>query len=250
MPDMIYTPRGAALEYAALACNVYKGCTHGCRYCYAPATLHRTREAFHENAEPKDNVLARLDRDIQKLDPQTTPEILCSFLGDLYQPGATADLTRGVLTRLCNARLRFTVLTKGGTRASRDFDILRESRARFGTSLVWSDQRDADQYEPNAASIADRIAAIEQAKAAGIPTWVSLEPVIDAQQALQVVRRLYPIVNTWAVGKINHQSELARQTNWAAFHADITTLLDDVSATYFIKQSLLDASAAQGGTEA
>ena len=35
MANLIYEPAGRAREYAALACNVYRGCEHGCIYCYA-----------------------------------------------------------------------------------------------------------------------------------------------------------------------------------------------------------------------
>ena len=34
--NAIYEPKGAAREYAELACNLYTGCNHGCLYCYAP----------------------------------------------------------------------------------------------------------------------------------------------------------------------------------------------------------------------
>ena len=33
--NVIYEPKGRAREYSELACNLYRGCTHGCRYCYA-----------------------------------------------------------------------------------------------------------------------------------------------------------------------------------------------------------------------
>ena len=44
--DVVYVPKGAALEYAPLAVNLYTGCSHGCKYCFAPACLHVTREEF------------------------------------------------------------------------------------------------------------------------------------------------------------------------------------------------------------
>jgi len=40
---VIYEPKGMALEYAPLACNLYRGCQHGCRYCYAPNCLFMSR---------------------------------------------------------------------------------------------------------------------------------------------------------------------------------------------------------------
>jgi len=44
---VIYAPSGMAKEYSPYACNLYIGCTHCCRYCYAPHTLQRTpREYF------------------------------------------------------------------------------------------------------------------------------------------------------------------------------------------------------------
>lgn len=44
---LIYRPKGRAGEYAKLALNVYRGCDHGCTYCYSPRILRRKREDFH-----------------------------------------------------------------------------------------------------------------------------------------------------------------------------------------------------------
>ena len=64
--DVVYKPRGRAREYSELACNLYRGCTHGCRYCYAPASMrtclrapHRqaTGEKWHAQAEPRKDIL-------------------------------------------------------------------------------------------------------------------------------------------------------------------------------------------------
>ena len=49
----IYEPRGAAREYGELALNIYTGCPHRCFYCFAPSVLHREREAFHTNVQPR-----------------------------------------------------------------------------------------------------------------------------------------------------------------------------------------------------
>jgi hypothetical protein len=52
---IIYEPRGAAREYSPLAANLYRGCIHGCKYCYAPACLRLPadrRAEFHRKAWP------------------------------------------------------------------------------------------------------------------------------------------------------------------------------------------------------
>jgi len=79
----IYEPKGKAREYAALACNVYAGCDHGCVYCYAPDALFKTREVFYK-PKLRDGFLKNLDSDCSKL--KTTERILLSFTCDPYQP--------------------------------------------------------------------------------------------------------------------------------------------------------------------
>ena len=59
--NVIYEPKGRAREYSELACNLYRGCTHGCRYCYAPATMRTTGEKWHGKAEPRKGVLRLLE---------------------------------------------------------------------------------------------------------------------------------------------------------------------------------------------
>ena len=43
---VIYETRGRAREYCELAANLYRGCSHGCIYCYAPSATYKTRENF------------------------------------------------------------------------------------------------------------------------------------------------------------------------------------------------------------
>lgn len=54
----IYEPKGKAKEYGDYALNIYTGCPHRCFYCFAPDVLHKDREAFHANVEPRADRLA------------------------------------------------------------------------------------------------------------------------------------------------------------------------------------------------
>ena len=53
---VVYEPRGKAREYSPLAANLYSGCSHQCKYCYAPATLHKTKEKFYESSPREDKI--------------------------------------------------------------------------------------------------------------------------------------------------------------------------------------------------
>ena len=98
----------------------------------------------------------------------------------------------------------------------------------------------ADHWEPGAATVQNRIEAIQAAHDMGIPTWISLEPVIEPGEALQVIRGLHPIVGHWKVGKINHYPEIECKHDWLRFRKDARTLLDSVGADYYLKKSLTD----------
>ena len=65
--NVVYEPKGRAREYSELACNLYLGCTHGCRYCFAPACMHSTAEKWHSQVELRKNVIPLLEKDAEKL---------------------------------------------------------------------------------------------------------------------------------------------------------------------------------------
>lgn len=137
--------------------------------------------------------------------------------------------------------LPFTILTKGGTRAVRDFDLLEGyDLGRFGTTSVFMDQKEADHWDPGAATVKERIQAIQEAHSRGIKTWVSVEPIIEPDQALEVIRELHPIVGHWKVGKINHWPEIERRHNWVALREEAKSLLNDLGAKFYLKKSLTE----------
>ena len=212
--QIVYEPKGAAGEYAKWALNIYKGCVHGCRYCYAPGATRKGAAKFHEAADPKERVIERLEKDCRQLAAQDdTSEILLSFIGDPYQPEEMhLGLTRQCIEILIEHNLPFTVLTKGGNRAVRDFGRMQSyDKCSFGVSLVWASDIYRAFWEPDASTIYERIRSVRLAKQLGIRTWVSLEPVIDPAQAMMVVNLLHEHVDHWKVGKINHHAASNRR---------------------------------------
>lgn len=111
--DVIYEPKGPALEYAHLAVNLYHGCRFACTYCYAPAMAYKKRAEWSANPIPKTAILKRLEKDAKKIqgDPRT---ILLCFTCDPYQSFEAAEITHEALLILEAYGLMATVLTKAG----------------------------------------------------------------------------------------------------------------------------------------
>lgn len=242
--NLIYTPRGRAAEYAELALNIYNGCTHGCRYCYAPKAPYIDADKYFTDPAPKKDFLQRLRKDCETLHnrgPANVPEILLSFHGDVYQPcEMDFGLTRAAIKILIEYSLPFTILTKGGTRAIRDFDLLEKyDRCSFGTSLSMLEGSEQKRWEPNAPHPCVRIETLALAKDHGIRTWVSLEPVIDPGQAVAIVERCHFFVDHWKVGKLNYFKP-PQPVDWKRFREDVVWLLEGLDADYYIKNSLRD----------
>mgnify|MGYP001566966886 FL=1 len=236
--SVIYEPRGAAREYAALAVNLYDGCPHGCKYCYAPACLHKTREAFHAAAAPRKGILSRLERDVEKLAGDERRVLLC-FTCDPY-PDCELEhgVTRRALEILDANHVDVSVLTKNGMVARRDFDLYQRNETEFGATICFADERLLDEWEPGAPSIASRMNAIASASRLGIQTWVSVEPVISPLQAWRVMELLRDHVDVWKVGKLNHMAIAGLAVDWQQFLAGTLELMDRRGMNYQIRDAL------------
>ena len=241
--SVIYEPKSRAREYSPLALNLYTGCLHGCRYCYSPGVMHKRRDTFHTDVKPRENILERLERDCKKMrgDPR---EILLCFSCDPYQP-IDNSITREALVILSNYGMKVQILTKGGLRAAQDFDLLRQYNWKFGTTLLFSKLESKNQWEPYAASIEERLDSLRIAHSGGIYTWLSVEPVIDPAQALDIIERTSSggYVDSWKVGKINYKKYIEEKIDWADFLNKAEKML--AGKDYYIKRDLWEA----GGRE-
>ncbi len=235
----IYEPKGKAREYAALALNLRAGCEHGCLYCYMPSILHMSPEDFHARSRPRPGILDALRREAPRYAGTQTP-VLLSFSSDPYSPAEQSDkTTREAIAILREHQIPVHVLTKGGMRAARDFDILSEDkRNAFGTTIVFSDDKDRLHWEPGAASCSDRLNAIYQATKYGLRTWISIEPIIVPEQAIWLIENLSGIVDEFRVGKLNYHPAAA-EVDWAEWTPRILAALQKSSCDYLVKNSLV-----------
>lgn len=233
----IYAPRGQAGEYAPLATNPYRGCGHGCAYCYVPRVLRMDRKEFDAGAIPRPNFLRQLERDAAKYKLLgITEQVMLSFTTDPYHPGDTS-LTRDTLEILEAYGLGICTLTKGGHRAMRDIDLFRPERDAFASTLTSLDPAFSRKWERNATEPADRIATLFAFHAKGIYTWVSLEPVLDTAATIEIIRQTHRFVDLYKCGRVNYLG-LTQTIDWKQFTADVLRVLEEVGARYYIKHDL------------
>jgi DNA repair photolyase len=235
----IYEPRGRAREYAALACNLFTGCPNGCRYCFAPQCLRISREQFRSDVRPRPGILEALAREAPKYSGDPRRVLLCFTCDPFPHPLFGKTITREALLILGQNGVRADVLTKNPRYALKTCLLpLRRYRQRLGVSLVWSCEWRARRWEPAANSIADRIGAIGQARRFGIPTWLSVEPVIDAEQALEAIRYVGRLVDFVKVGPINHDRRLKADVDWRMVYCAARNELEKIGVGFYLKRDL------------
>jgi DNA repair photolyase len=167
--------------------NVYRGCEHGCSYCYARNTHEYLGFSagldFESKIMVKENAPELLRRELssKKWKPQT---LAMSGVTDCYQPiERRLQLTRKCLAVLSEFRNPVTIITKNHL-VTRDIDLLRELAAHHAVMVYLSinslDSELPRDLEPRAASPRMRLAAVEALAKAGVPVGVLVAPVIPA----------------------------------------------------------------------
>jgi len=234
----IYAPKGQAGEYAPLAANPYRGCGHGCAYCYVPLVTKQPRPDFDAGAVERKDYLGHLTRDAGKyLAAGNAGQVMLSFTTDPYHPGDN-QLTRDVLMVLANHGLGFCTLTKGGTRALRDIDLFRPHRDAFASTLTTLDDAFSLKWERKAALPGDRLTALRAFHNRGIFTWVSLEPTLDIESSLAVVDATHEFVDLYKVGQANYLKEITKTTDWRGYTLRMIDKLQALGKRHYIKADL------------
>ncbi len=181
--------------------NPYRGCEHGCAYCYARPTHEYLGFSagldFETKILVKDRAPELLRRELRSKSwvPQT---IALSGVTDPYQPAERRfKLTRQCLEVLAEFRNPVVVITKNAL-VTRDVDILSEL-AKYKAALVILSITTLDsdlcgKLEPRASRPSARLQAIRQLAESGIPVGVNLAPVIPGltdEEIPSILQRAY-----------------------------------------------------------
>ncbi len=165
--------------------NPYRGCEHGCVYCFAhPTHAFLGMSAgldFETKIFVKPGAADLLENALRK--PGCRPRVIAMGTNtDPYQPlEKERKITRSVLEVLARFQHPVAIVTKGHL-VTRDLDILgpmaAKGLAKVAVSITTLDHRLARSMEPRAATPGKRLETIRQLKAAGVPAGVMFAPAI------------------------------------------------------------------------
>ena len=167
--------------------NMYRGCEHGCVYCFArPSHAFWGYSAgldFETRLIAKPNAASLLRKELNN--PRYEPRMIAIGTNtDAYQPiEKEREIMRSVLKVLAEFNHPVGIVTKGSL-ITRDMDILAPMAAkgllRVGVSVTTLDRDLSRKMEPRVPSPAARIRTIRELSEAGIPVRVMVSPVIPA----------------------------------------------------------------------
>lgn len=232
--------------------DLWTGYNFGCRYCL-PMARGWAAQWQERAALPPGHRL--LDSHVQPrtCDPLNTvrleategpaPPAVLSPFSDPYPPEEeAAGVTRAAIAALHGYGIGVQIITKSGTRPVRDFQALRPGRGAkrgaklgahpddaFGATLTFVNEGDSRAWEPRAASPAERMAGLEEAHRRRIPTFVNLAPVMDANQALELIRRTHAYVDFYHVGMMRQRESAVSPADYEGFGRQAAVLCRDVN---------------------
>lgn len=206
----LYQPKGKAGEYSVWAVNFYNGCSNGCEYCYLRRgvlshVMGGGKPALKNCFKDENDAFAVFVKEVMKNRDAIRRDggLLFSFSTDPCLP-ETVDLTMTAVAFATGADVPCKILTK-----CTDWIFRKEGNGRPYFDSVVSFKKNIaigftvtgfDELEPGASPTAERIRAMSELHAAGVLTFVSMEPVIDVERSFNIMSGMTGICDHFKVG--------------------------------------------------
>lgn len=210
----LYNPSGKAGEYSNWACNFYTGCSNNCDYCYCKlGVLSRLwhevpvlKVCFKDDDDAINLFLIEVLKNISEL---RKLGVFFSFTTDPMLP-ETIELTFKAINTLITNDIPVKVLTKRADWVDsflskqgilvNNGKAIRKHKVAFGFTLTGH-----DELEVNASTNIERIAAMNKFHLSGFRTFASIEPIVDFNSSLEVIKRTLGYCDLYMVGLMSRK---------------------------------------------
>ena len=222
------------VEYGDYTANYVLGCAHGCKYpCYAFCMSKRfgTVKTYDDWINPSivSNTLQLLGKELPKLKNDIKNVHLC-FTTDpfMYEYEDVKQLSLEVIKKINSYGLPCSILTKGILPEELSNYNIYSKENMYGITLVSLDENFKSQYEPNAASLEDRIKALKYLHDRGCKTWVSIEPYptpnIINQDLLEILNRIN-FVDKIIFGRLHYNKLVGEYKEHKKYYNDLANIV-------------------------
>ena len=242
----IYSPKGAAREYAAVGCNLYTGCPHNCQYCYlkrgvlAPqlgGTEVKLKKCFKDAEDAVMTFCREVDKHIEYLQKVG---VFFSFSTDPLIK-ETREVTKACVIQANIRKIPVKILTKNADFIDDDIFIswllvhdFRKDLVAFGFTLTGR-----DDMEPNAASNMKRIITRQRLHTLGFKTFASIEPIIDFDCSFRMIEESAGFCDLYKIGLRSGVKSNYYEPSWCAyFIGKVTVLCEKMGFKVYWKDSV------------
>ena len=197
--------------------NPYRGCEHGCVYCYSPCVL-REKRPWGTFVDVKVNIPSVVSREIRRM---RRGAIWIGSVTDAYQPVERKyELTRRCLEELAPYDPPVSILTKSSL-CTRDFDLLqRFSDCELGFSFSCFDESVRKVMEPRTSPVTDRLGAASEAASAGLEPWGFIAPIVPGITTRSgEIERLIEAMEKAGIRRVGFDELRPRSCMWPRFSA-------------------------------
>lgn len=245
--NAIYKPAGRAAEYSKFACNFYTGCSNDCSYCYCKrgvmshvwSNTPRLKKCFKNEQHALEVFEKELKANLPELQKSG---LFFSFTTDPMLP-ETIRLTMLAVDICIGRRVPIKLLTKvdfdaKGSYFDGDFNYLfpgEEKNIAIGFTLTGH-----DELEPGASTNAERIAAMKRLHDAGFKTWASIEPIVDFESSLEMVRQTIQFCDHYKIGLMSGKKYEKAELDKFIYNIEVLATLNNIHV--YLKDSLLSGS--------
>lgn len=246
----LYSPKGAAAEYAAVGCNIYTGCPNDCEYCYLKRgvlshAMGGTDVKLKSCFKDEENALEIFEKELTAhVDYLRSVGIFFSFSTDpclsetfeLTSKAAMLAIKNGVPVKLLTKNADFINHPVYPILESQSKPISNNGKAMLAVGFTLTGR---DDMEPHASTNEERIKTMQYIHSVGIKTFASIEPIIDFNSSFKMIEQTAKFCDLYKIGlRSGVKKGYYDQLECSYFIGKVTGLSEKIGFNVYWKESI------------
>lgn len=227
--SLIYEPAGRAHEYSPWACNLYRGCSNLCSYCYNRKGVMSSMLGGDTPVLKKNASLAQFKVELYKYKDQILAAGKGLFFNFVSDPclKETVQLNWNCILHAVKNSVPCVILTKRADFL--DVPVVKEVMEKYPSMItIGFSLTGHDNEEPGASPTDERIASMKEIHDQGVKTFSSLEPVISISGSRSMIQKTLGFCDHYKIGLLNGAKRSYTAEDVITFYNEVNNLGLDV----------------------